>query len=96
MPKYLVASNLNHDNVEYLPGSTVELEEEVAAGLLLVGTLVNIDLEENKSPTLKADEKIELIQKAETVDQVKEILGDDPRKTVVAAADKKIAELEKA
>ncbi len=43
---------------------------------------------------LKAADKIELIKVATTADQVNEILGTDGRATVVAAATKRIAELE--
>ena len=43
---------------------------------------------------MKANEKIELIKAATSVDQVKELVGDDERTSVVAAGDKKIAELE--
>ncbi len=49
----------------------------------------------NTTPVqLKAEEVIEKITKATTVDEVKILLGDDVRVTVKKAADAKIAELE--
>lgn len=50
---------------------------------------------DNYKPTLAAD-LIAAIEIAETVDNVISILGDDKRKTVKAAAEKRIAEIQEA
>lgn len=50
-----------------------------------------VEEEAKPVPQKKAKEVIELIENATSAEEVQEILGDDDRATVKAAADKKIA-----
>lgn len=67
---------------------------------LSVATFLRDDVQEKKQ-TPKADKKtaaelIAEVEKAETVEAVKAILGKDKRATVIAASEKRITEIQKA
>lgn len=82
---------------ELLPNTVVELTADEAA---LVGkSVVPVspeEADEGGSSVRKAAEVIEQIRAAETVEAVKAIAEGDLRKGVVQAAEKRIAELQKA
>lgn len=66
---------------------------------LSVATFLRDEVVQKKKQTPKVDKKtaaelIAEIEKAETVEEVNAVLGDDKRKTVVEAAEKRIEELQ--
>lgn len=99
MAKYTVKQPLDHDLKRYDIGSEVELTEEEAGPLQVLGVVgeafqaTQPGGDPGGSGPLKAADLIAQISAAETVEAVEALLGADTRTTVIAAADKRRAEL---
>lgn len=91
MAKFIVTDgHKQHDGKLYAPGDVMEVSEDIARALRLSPA----PEEEGKKP-LNAKETIDLIAQMTDAAQVEEYLGDS-RSTVVAAAEKRLAELKEA
>ncbi len=99
MAKYRVLDmHIRHgvgkDVRDFAPGSIMELTAEEAA---TIGKSIEpVADEENDGGSVTVKETLQKIAAAETVDAVKALVGADAGKKVKAAAEKRIAELEKA
>lgn len=99
MAKYLVKEPLDYNMVRYTIGSEVELTEEEAGPLQTLGVVgeavqgTQSGGDPGGSTPMKAADLIAQIAAAETVEAVVALLGADTRTTVIAAADKRRAEL---
>jgi hypothetical protein len=99
MAKYLVKESLDHNLKRYDIGSEVELTEEEAGPLQTLGVVGDAVQgaqpggDPGGSTPMKAADLIALIAVAETNEAVDTLLGADTRTTVIAAADKRRAEL---
>jgi hypothetical protein len=93
--RYAVLSPLKLGGKRYEPGQSVEIPEEnteIIRPLLKEG-IIELPPAPPSEPAEPAKAVIEKIQAAETTEQVLELSSDDPRKTVIEAARKRLIEL---
>ena len=89
MPRYQVKAPLNHDMTDYPVDSTVTMTEEQAVPLQTAGVLGDIITD----GTLKAGDAIAAAAAAATGAELDELAVNEKRASVLAAIEKRRAEL---
>lgn len=92
MPRYPVKEPLNHDQKDYAPGSTVEMTEELATALIVLGVIGEATSE--SVSRLNASDTIAQIKMVQDVAELDKLAVDNQdRKSVLDAIDKRRKEL---